>query len=403
MKADPMFLYELAIEQGIKSADLVDAARALGMGDLTAADTLDGNQVVALRNHLALNPIAPVAPGSAPPPLPAPQTGPLVAAPPPAAGTAQPVAPASWGPPTGQPTAPPSWGPPTPGPQGAPTGPPPGAPTGAPAFAPPIAFVPGGPGPGAGPGPGPGVPGLPAAPPTFDGPPTLAGPVPPPPPIPPGAPPGAYALAGPGGPGGPGAPVPAPGPGGLTRQQIVLIAVVVAVVVGLFAFMVINTGPDKAKQEALKAQDEKAEKTLSTYVPPTVPSTTTTTEAPTTTGPSRFEPRDETAFCDGFRGVNIFELRLMAAMMEKDFAKLKSITDTERPAWEAAVKQLAGGAAPRLDDTIRLYVDTYHVMLDGIDATDSWPAFSQKVDLTQLQDLPGKVTSLNIEARTRCL
>ena len=78
-------------------------------------------------------------------------------------------------------------------------------------------------------------------------------------------------------------------------------------------------------------------------------------------------------------------------------------TDTERPAWEAAVKQLAGGAAPRLDDTIRLYVDTYHVMLDGIDATDSWPAFSQKVDLTQLQDLPGKVTSLNIEARTRCL
>ena len=393
-----MFLYELAIEQGVKSADLVDAARALGLGDLTAADQLDAAQVGALRNHLALNPVAHVDPGAAPPPLPAPQTGPLVAAPPPpggpaAAAPAAPVAPASWGPPT----PPPSWGPP---PGAAPAAPPPGAPAGTPRFAaPPIAFDPGAaPAAPAG-GPPAAMAGLPPAPPTFQGPPTLAGPIPPPPP--PGAPPGpGQGLMG----GPPGAPAPVPAaPGGLTRQQVVLIAVVVTLVIGLFAFMVLNTGPDEAKQEALKAQDRAAEKTLSTYVPPTVPSTTTTTEAPTTTGPDRFTPRNQAQFCDGFRGVNVFELRLMAAMMEKDFARLRSITDAERPAWEEAVKELAAGAAPRQDEAIRSYVDTYHQMLDGIDRNDSWAGFAQDVDLAKLETIDDEVASLNIEARNRCL
>ena len=60
-----MLLYELAMELDQRSPDVVEAARALGFGDLTAASDLDRDQVAALRSRFA--------PAVAPPSIGAPE------------------------------------------------------------------------------------------------------------------------------------------------------------------------------------------------------------------------------------------------------------------------------------------------------------------------------------------
>jgi hypothetical protein len=83
-----MFLYELAIELGKHSNELVHAASESGMVGVGPATMLDAVQVASLRAQFG------VAAGAPPPP---PPPGPSSSRPP----TPGPVAPPSWGPPPG--------------------------------------------------------------------------------------------------------------------------------------------------------------------------------------------------------------------------------------------------------------------------------------------------------------
>ena len=341
-----MFLYELAIELGERSPDLVDAAAALGMGELLPASQLSAEQVAALKAHIAKRGPRAAGPGGAPP-LPAPPSGPLVAGPPAGAdGARAPSAPASWGPPA----APASWGPPVAAGGPAAWGPPTGA---TPPPPPPLGSSPG-------------------AVPTFEPPAEAAAPVAPPvgldgvglPPSPP------TSWAAPTGtPTGPVAGAPGVGPeeSGLSKGQIGAIAAAALLVVALFGFMIANTGPDEEREAAIAAQetgvDEEPETTLA--------ATTTVPETTTSLAPDVYEPRDVEAFCRGGIAVATFELRLMAAIFDRDFAELQSLVRDRRAGWQSDVGVLASGAPPINVDDVELYQSGYNALFDAIESAGS--------------------------------
>jgi hypothetical protein len=366
-----MFLYELAIELGVHSSELVDAAGTLGLGQLTSASMLSASEVAALRQHLAIAgpPRRPV-PGSTAPPLPAVPTGPLVAEPPGAASTGPvPQAPANWGPPVPPRAAP---APPPPAPVRPATGVPAPAvfapPTDAvPTFEPPTG-LPGGP--GQAPPPGVGAP-LAATPPTsWDG---HWGP-------PAGAPPGAM----PPGPMPPGAmplgsiPPPPAGEEGWSTGQKVAIGIVALLVVGLFGFMLANTGPDAERERELALADERIERereqaalTTTTAAPTTVPATTTTT------GRGANEVADLEAFCAGGLGIAPLEVRLMAAVIDGDLQEMVQVVRDRRADWTAAVDQLRASGPTSLHDELDTYRSVYDRFLDAIAASPTIDALYQ--------------------------
>ncbi len=381
-----MFLYELAIELGQRSSDVLLAAESLGLGPLTTATTLDAAQVAALRAHFQS--VAPtVGPlGGAAPPLPAPDLGPLVAAPPPGPVGRTPQAPASWGPPTPAAAA---------AAAAAPRPSPPSSVGGGPlAFGPPDAHVTSWPPPGEPVATG-RPSGSPAPPPAGA---TMPGALPPPPsgppspgafPAPAAAPPAALVPPGvippPGAQPSPAAvaeSAPATGIGGLTKGQVVALAVVGVLVVALFGWMVLNTGPSEAQKDRVEASkrtalepDDAADDEVGAVIgsvgvedepgegvtgsgssgsPASVPATTAT---PTTAaGPDPYEAVDVGRFCAGARGIAAFELRFSAAVLEADRAAVLAILDEEGPAWEAAVAETRAGAPPDNHNDI----DAYH-------------------------------------------
>lgn len=287
-----MFLYELAIELDRKSGELVDAAAALGMGQLTASSTLDPTQVHQLRQRIGAPAMG--APAGALP-------GPATFAPPPP------------GPPADGPV-----------PFAAPSSAPPSAP---PAFVPPVAFAP----------PAPGQPAFP-----------------PPPPPPPSGPAIGVPASGP-----PPAPAPASQPrparpGGFSRGQLVALGVAGVLVLGLFGFMVINSGPDEARERAI-AEDETAVEPTEVEVATSL--ATATTEVPPTTAEAQdlTVPIDEAAFCDGGRSLVAIQLRVSAAIIDEDLGLLQGIARDERAAWDGALDQVSVGGPPSLVDEVERY------------------------------------------------
>lgn len=72
-----MFLFELAMELGERSADMADAAPSLGFEGLTPTSDLTPEQVAAFRARFAKAPVAPLPPaGAYPGTAPGPQAGP---------------------------------------------------------------------------------------------------------------------------------------------------------------------------------------------------------------------------------------------------------------------------------------------------------------------------------------
>lgn len=351
-----MFLYELAIELGVHSSELVDAAGTLGLGPLTPATMLSAAEVAALRQHLAIaGPPRRAVPGSAVPPLPAVPTGPLVAEPPGAASAPVPQAPATWGPPV---APPPGLAPPPPAPT-------PAAPaTGVPA---PAVFAPPPPGdlptfeaapepPGSGSGAGLGAPLGPTPPTSWD----LHGASPPPPPGPP--------------------PTGGDDQDGWSMGQKVAVGVVALLVVGLFGFMLANTGPDAERERELALADqriererEEAARTSTT----TVPETTTTTAAPE---PGRNDVVDLEAFCTGNVGIGTFELRMVAAIGDEDFADLRAVVRDRSAGWRESVDLIQRGAPRALHDEIDTYRTAYEQYFEAISTSSDFEALEGKVD-----------------------
>lgn len=378
----PVFLYELAMALDERSPDLVEAGLELGMGELQPASELTTEQVTALRNHVAARrrppPLAPARGG--PPPLPAVETGPLAAEGltepptflPPRPGV--PTAPASWGPPTPEPTSPDgsvAWGSPVPAPTpappastvsppatwGAPT-PPPDPNHQGPYFAYPE--------------------GQPA---DLVDPPIGLTDVTLPPPPPPTKPPAVPVEDQP------------TGPLGLRKGQLVALGAVAVVVVGLFAFMIANTGPDKAKERALAESKAKLEAQLNdtTIPPPTTTTSATTTEdpaAPATTAPVA-DPNamaDRSTFCRGGVAAATFELRLVAAMADQNFGELSRLVRERRARWDADVAAMKAGAPPNLQDEIARYQSGYAGFFDAIASSSTLQEAYGKVDRSTLQD-----------------
>lgn len=354
-----MFLYELAIELGQRSTDVVDVAAQLGLGELGPGSPLEPHQVEALRARLGHGYAPAVAP---PPPVGSyAQASPLGAAPltpmpaahqaPPPPPPPPPPAPVGMGG-TPAPPASPYAGPdaplvaPPPGPGWSPVAPPPGAPT----------FLP----------------------------PTAPGPAP-------AAPPPAW----PGGPASPDA-----GGRGMGRGQIAALVAVGVLVVGLFAFMALNTGPDKARQEAIRAQDESA--TTVTFAAPPTTTTTTTVPVTTTTTTSPNIPRNAAVFCEGARAVTAFELRSVADRLDQDFASMRARLATARASWEAGAAKMQVGAPPTLDASLATYVRGYKSLFDAVASSPTPEELRSRLDVAGVQAASAEGERIGTAVRSAC-
>lgn len=341
----PVFLYELALTLDQRSSDVIEVAEGLGLGEVLAGSELNPDQVAAIRAHYAAlaapPPLAPLNSGL--PSLPAVPTGPLVAEP----GLGQPGGPASWGPPAPEdaagppdplaapmPTAPASWGPP-PG-VGEPEHPGPRFEYGDA----PMAEV-------------------------VDAPFGLADVTLPPPPAAPASPTNADEDE-----------------PRFARSQVAAIAVAVVLVVGLFGFMVANTGPDKEREQEIAS----GEAAIQAEIKATTTTAPTTTATPTTEPPAQdvYEAVDVDKFCEGGLRISTFELRLAAGLLDGDMGEVQDLVATRRADWRTDVDLLAQGAAPTYLNDIEKYRAGYEKFFDAIASSSTVEDAYAKVDRLEL-------------------
>lgn len=232
-----------------------------------------------------------------------------------------------------------------------------------------------------------------------------------------GSPFGGSPLAGPGGavppyqpPFGPppGSGPAAPPSGGMSTGQKVLIGGVIAAVIALFAFMAMNTGPDKEREEALAEQNaDLVEDLESTTTAPaeqeTVPTTTAApTPAPTQPAIDPDEPVDTDRFCDGGLAITTFELRLTAAISDTDYGELKGLVLERRAAWSDDVGTLAAGAPPALVNDIEEYRGGYNVFFDAIESSSAMGEAYDKIDPDVLTDAATAGQAINEYINSEC-
>lgn len=371
-----MFLYELAIESGMRSRDLVDLAAHVGLGEVSPSTALTRAQadtlLAAARTGGGTGPAQPdQPPGDPPPSEPGVWSGPLP--PPPAStpATGQPPSrPGVWSsslpsppasshvgaPPPGMPAldAPPppaGWGPPPPAPSsyGAPlTAGPDGA-----APAPPVA--------------------------SLIGSPTVG-------PLASWLPPSPRAD-------GPGEGFPPPPKTKSARSQMVIVVAAALAAVALLGYMAMNIGPDEGqKREAAAAQRRADAATPTTFTAP--PTTNTTTTPSATTGPDSNTFADPGRFCRGIRFTSAFFLRVVAGTLERDWQGQKVAATDGRPAWNSAVEDMLAGASPRLRPDIEFYRDQYVPFLDRLTASNSASdvaAAGREVDLAGLRGVHSRL------------
>jgi hypothetical protein len=149
---------------------------------------------------------------------------------------------------------------------------------------------------------------------------------------------------------------------------------VVAAVIALFAFMALNTGPDEEREQSIAAKERELDIELA--APTTAPRATTTLVAPappitTPSAPDFYEPVDLEQFCRGGLAITTFELRLVAALTDDDFAELRSLVRDRRAGWEDDIRTMAAGAAPSLANDIALYQRGYAEYFDAISTSGS--------------------------------
>jgi hypothetical protein len=335
---EPMFLYELAIELDVRSIELAADASRLGMVDVGPTSALTQEQVAALRAACGRVPIQPVVASST--------SGPALSAPagwgarsgPDRAAAPAPVAPPAPTPPAFDPSSaqPPPWG-------GLTTPAPPPPPSA--------------------------VPALPPPPPPMAVPPTPpAGPAPFAPPVAPTGPPDPWSpplLAS--------SAVPTGLPERNSRLQLAAVGVVVLLVAGLFAYMTLHSGPDKAREAQLRAGDRRAAAeptptltptTGSEPTPTTVPEQTTVPDGGSTASNHAFA--DVGRFCTATHGAFAFELRVGASENDGDWRAVQQTIRDGQAGWRRSMSDMASGVAPYLAPDLEFYRSSYETMIGSV-------------------------------------
>jgi hypothetical protein len=174
-------------------------------------------------------------------------------------------------------------------------------------------------------------------------------------------------------------------------QRLALVAVAIAVL-GLFGYMVANSGRDHDRERELAAQAEEAPALLDAQQPEPTTSTTaptTTTAAPATTAaplPRPDEPVDEAAFCGAAGPITAYELRIMAAFVggEADYASARADLIDDRGRWAESVAAMRTAGPPELVNDIDAYQRLYDPFLDAIAASPSLPDLLGRIDAEAL-------------------
>ena len=372
-----MLLFELAIALDMRSSDLVDLAREAGIGSFQAGSDLDASQVAALRARVGAG-----APGGVASPGAAPVSG----GPPPAG--LPPMGPATWGPPSSAvddaPRAPSHWGPPPGvGAAAVPSAPPvatpaplPAAPAGTGAPVPPATW---------GPSSSQDAPVPPAAwapTPSHDAPVTPATPAAPEP-----AMWGAPTAIGPNGMGAPSATPTPPPSSGFSKGQLAAIGVAVALAVGLFAFMVVNSGHERSDEAGAEVEADRDPSGGG---------------APSDQAGGADEPADVDAFCRGGRGIMPIELRMAGASAANDIADLQQVIRDGQGRWSESVDEMLAGAPPSLVDDIETYRTGYLAYFDDIEASSSLTDLQGRVDRASVEDSILAGRQINVAITEQC-
>lgn len=162
------------------------------------------------------------------------------------------------------------------------------------------------------------------------------------------------------------------------------IGVVGVLVVGLFAFMVSNTGPDKKREQAIAADQKRLEDELDTATTD-APKTTTTRPAPATTAPKGVDDVvDLERFCRGGIAISTFELRIVAAEGDKDYGELAQLVRDRRSRWQSDVALMASGAAPMYKNEIARYEAAYDEFFDAVESSSSFTQLAGKIDRIEM-------------------
>lgn len=351
-----VYLYELALELGVRSPDLVQRAAELGLGPVGPSSMLTKDQVDALSDGLG---------------------GPAVAGPPPTTT----VEPATIAPVPASTLPPPVLAPPSYGASRVASAPPP-----------PPSVAPSGTGAG-GPAPAHPAPSWSAVP------------------VAPTATPSAEA-------GRPG------GDGDSRRSQLIAVGVLAPFLVALFAFMVVNSGPDRSRQDAIVAAntdttvapaeqpaivgglDADADRSDpdpsdAVTVPNADPCVTggdgrqpvaggaTIVDCPETTasepvgddaelptpdgggavpGIPPSQAVDQIRFCRAAMGVTAFELELAAALTRSDMIKTRQVILDGRDQWRADVGAMGLAGPADIAEDLDAYAASYGALVDPVDA-----------------------------------
>jgi hypothetical protein len=184
--------------------------------------------------------------------------------------------------------------------------------------------------------------------------------------------------------------------------QKVAIGGAVAVVLGLFGFMALNTGPDHSRQRQIDAGERAIEAELAATT--TAPPTTTTAVPTTTAAPAQdvYAPVDVDRFCQGGLGVATFELRMAAAIADGDFAELEGLVRDRRAGWNGDVDTMSSGAAPTLVDEIEQYRTGYDQLFDAVASSGSMDEVFGKVDQVTLAKSTNAARQVGAQIEFEC-
>lgn len=80
----------------------------------------------------------------------------------------------------------------------------------------------------------------------------------------------------------------------------------------------------------------------------------------------QLEPVDAEAFCDGGRGVSALELEIAAALMRGD-GSVAAVVVRSREAWRGDVERALTYAPPYLTESITIYRDLYSTVFEQVD------------------------------------
>lgn len=162
---------------------------------------------------------------------------------------------------------------------------------------------------------------------------------------------------------------------GFSKAQLAVLGVVVLAVVGLFGYMIANTGGSEPERTA-------AASTASERAASAAP-TTTTTAAPSTTAPPRLSPStpvDLEAFCRGGYTLVPIETRIYAAFLDADWVELKDLVTTRRGEWTDAIDTMSAGAPQQNVDDLLQYREVSHGYFDVVARSGGWEDFAAGID-----------------------